>query len=41
MPTQNGIYAFTPPNPSQYTDLLIQKLEQRAEETTSVTKQSF
>ena len=41
MPTQNGIYAFTPPDPSQYTDLLIQKLEQRAEETTSVTKQSF
>lgn len=41
MPTQNGIYAFTPPNPSQYTDLLIQKLEQRAEETTSISKQSF
>lgn len=41
MPTQNGIYAFTPPNPSQYTDNLIMTLEQRAEETTNVWKQSF
>lgn len=41
MPTQNGIYAFTPPQPSQYTDLLIDKLEQRAEESTSISKQNF
>lgn len=41
MPTQNGIYAFQTPPPSQYTDFMIDKLEQRAEETTSISKQNF
>lgn len=41
MPTQNGIYTHQLPAPSQYTDLLIDKLEQRAEETTSISKQNF
>ena len=41
MPTQNGIYTHQLPAPSQYTDILIDKLEQRAEETTSISKQNF
>lgn len=41
MPTQNGIFSFQTPAPSQYTDTLIQSLEQRAEETTSISKQNF
>lgn len=41
MPTQNGIYTHQLPPPNQYTDLLIEKLEQRAEETTSISKQNF
>lgn len=41
LPTQNGIYSFQTPPPSQYTDLMIDKLEQRAEETTSISKQNF
>lgn len=41
MPTQNGIYSFTPPAPSQYIDQLVQTLEQRAEDTTNIPKQNF
>jgi len=41
MPTQNGIFPFTPPVPNQYTDQLIARLENLAEETTSISKQNF
>ena len=41
MPTQNGIYAFQTPPPSQYTDIMIQNLEKRAEETTNINQQAF
>ena len=41
MPIQNWIHFSAPPAPNQYTDLLIDKLEQRAEESTSISKQNF
>lgn len=41
MPIQNGIYTIPTQPYSQSTDLLIQNLEQRAEETTSISKQNF
>lgn len=41
MPTQNGIYSFNTPAPSQYTDQMIQVLEGRAEWTTGVWGQNF
>jgi len=41
LPTQNWLFYNQIPTPSKYTDVLIQSLEQRAEETTSISKQNF
>ena len=41
LPIQNWLHYNQSPTPSQYTDVLIQALETRAEETTSISKQNF
>ena len=41
IPLQSWIFYNQPPTPNQYTDVLINKIEQRAEESTSISKQQF